>query len=355
MTRVHIVGAAGYAAGDLIGILADHPQVQLTTLESESAAGQEVRDVFRWLPKQKRAFDPNGTALDACDVDDIVILAGESEKSRALAPQFLDGGARVIDLSDAFRVGHPNAVYGLPELYRDQIARARLVANPGCYPTASLLALIPLAGLGDGIAHIILDAKSGISGAGRSPKMGSMYAEVDGDVRTYGIPTHRHAKEIGQELRAMRIDAPFVFTPHVVPLTRGMLVDAYAVLREGQNATETSIRAAFERAYAGNPFIEVLAEGGHDVCRHLAGTNNAQLSISVRDGVVHVMCGLDNLGKGAAGEAVRLSTSLLRIRNWTAIAPPSPDSLRLVSHRGGLGAVPGIRCAVPIRRDQSAR
>ncbi len=123
-----------------------------------------------------------------------MILAGEAQKARSLAPLFLDAGARVIDLSDAFRVGSTNAVYGFPERYRDQIARARLVANPGCYPTATLLALLPLASLGKRVVQIVIDAKSGISGAGRSPKLGSMYAEVDADVRCYGIPSHRHQK-----------------------------------------------------------------------------------------------------------------------------------------------------------------
>ncbi|MGH7327676.1 MAG: N-acetyl-gamma-glutamyl-phosphate reductase, partial [Polyangiaceae bacterium] len=145
MTRVHIVGAAGYAAGDLIFFLDRHPEVELITLESESAAGTAVRDAFRALPHVKRNFDASGSAIGACRPGDIVVLAGESEKARHLAPQFLAAGARVIDLSDAFRsaASQPQAVYGLCERYRDQIARAPLVANPGCYPTAALLALMP--------------------------------------------------------------------------------------------------------------------------------------------------------------------------------------------------------------------
>ena len=307
MTRVHIVGAAGYAAGDLIFFLDRHPQVELVTLESESAAGSAVRDAFRALAHIDRCFDGSGATAAACRPGDVVILAGESEKARHLAPQFLAGGARVIDLSDAFRTGaaQPEAVYGLCERYRDQIARAQLVANPGCYPTAALLAVMPLAPFRSKIANIVIDAKSGISGAGRSPKLGSMYAEVEGDVRVYGIPSHRHGKEIEQELRALGLDAPFVFTPHVVPLTRGMLVDAYAVWRDGKLPDEAEIKAAFEKAYGGSSFIEILDAPRVPYLPALAGTNDTQIALSVRGGVVHVIAGNDNLGKGAAGQAVQ--------------------------------------------------
>jgi N-acetyl-gamma-glutamyl-phosphate reductase len=300
MTRVHIVGAAGYAAGELIRFLDRHPHVELVTLESASAAGTAVRDAFRSLPQTEYVFEGAGAAKAACRAGDVVILAGESEKARELAPQFVAAGARVIDLSDAFRA---EAVYGLPERYREQIAKAQLVANPGCYPTAALLALLPLASFSRDVANVILDAKSGISGAGRSPKLGSMYAEVDGDVRTYGIPSHRHGHEIRQELRALGIDAPFVFTPHVVPLTRGMLVDAYVVLRTSPE--DATIRAAFERTYAGNPFVEVLEPPRVPYLPALACTNDTQIAISVRGGVIHIMAGNDNLGKGAAGQAVQ--------------------------------------------------
>jgi N-acetyl-gamma-glutamyl-phosphate reductase len=305
MTRVHIVGASGYGAGDAIHYLEQHPHVEIVTLESQSAAGTAVRDAFRSLSHCDRIFDGAGSALENTRPGDIVILAGESEKARELAPKFLAAGARVIDLSDAFRsaASNPQAVYGLPERYRDQIARAQLVANPGCYPTASLLATIPLAPFAHRISNLVIDAKSGISGSGRSPKLGSMYAEVDGDVRAYGIPTHRHGKEIEQELRAMGIGVPFVFTPHVVPLTRGMLADVYAVMREPID--ESEIRASFEKTYANNPFMDVLDAPRVPYLPSVAGTNETQFAISVRGGVVHIIAGNDNLGKGAAGQAVQ--------------------------------------------------
>ena len=300
MTRVHIVGAAGYAAGDLIHFLDAHPHVELVTLESASAAGTHVRDTFRMLPHVARTFAGAGAALAAVTSGDVVILAGESDKARELAPKFLEAGARVIDLSDAFRA---ETVYGLPERYRDQIAAANFVANPGCYPTLSLLALLPLAPFASEISNIVIDAKSGISGAGRSPKLGSMYAEVEGDVRVYGVPSHRHGKEIEQELRALGFQAPFVFTPHVVPLTRGMLADAYAVLRKPVD--ESTVRAAYQKFYASNPFVEVLEPPRVPYLPALAGTNDTQIALSVRGGTIHAMAGGDNLGKGAAGQAVQ--------------------------------------------------
>ena len=186
----------------------------------------------------------------------------------------------MIDLSDAFRLAAPgnDAVYGLPERYRDAIARARFVANPGCYPTASLLALLPLAPLAGEIAHIVIDAKSGITGAGRNPALGSMFAEVDGDVRAYGVAGHRHQPEIAQELRAAGIEAPFVFTPHVVPLSRGMLADVYAVGREPIERAR-SMRAVRARV-RGSPFVQVLDGARVPYLPALAKTNDAQIAIS---------------------------------------------------------------------------
>lgn len=300
MTRVHIIGAAGYAAGELIHYLDRHPHVELVTLESGSAAGTAVRDAFRLLTHVDRNFDGAGAAKAALRSGDVVILAGESEKARELAPEFVAVGARVIDLSDAFRA---EAVYGLSERYRDAIATAQMVANPGCYPTAALLALMPLAAFAANISNVIIDAKSGISGAGRSPKLGSMYAEVDSDVRVYGVPSHRHGKEIEREMRALGIDAPFVFTPHVVPLTRGMLADVYAVMRTPVD--ESAVRAAFKKCYDANSFVEILDAPRVPYLPALAGTNDTQIALSVRGGVIHVVAGNDNLGKGAAGQAVQ--------------------------------------------------
>jgi N-acetyl-gamma-glutamyl-phosphate reductase len=305
MITAHVVGASGYAAAELIRLLDRHPSVALGVLESRSSAGRPVGDVFPWLPHLHVAFEESGTTLARVREDDVVFIAGGHELAREQAPLFLSKGARVIDLSDAFRL-HANAgeaVYGFPERYRDRIAQARLVANPGCYVTASLLALVPLAPLADRIAQIVIDAKSGITGAGRNPSVGAMFAEVDGDVRAYGLTGHRHGAEIVQEARAAGIEAPIIFSPHVVPLKRGILADVYLIPRAPLGRDE--VLAAYERFYAANPFITVFRDVRAPHLPALEGTNDAHLAVAERDGVVHVLSALDNLGKGAAAQAIQ--------------------------------------------------
>ena len=211
----------------------------------------------------------------------------------------------MIDLSDAFRL-HANAgdaVYGFPERYRDQIAKARLIANPGCYVTASLLALVPLAPLADRITHVVIDAKSGITGAGRTPSVQSLFGEVDGDVRAYGLAGHRHGAEIVQEARDAGIAAPIVFSPHVVPLRRGILADVYLIPRAPISRDE--VLALYARFYAANPFVTVFRDLRAPHLPALEGTNDAHIAVAERDGVVHVLSAIDNLGKGAAAQAVQ--------------------------------------------------
>lgn len=303
--RTHLVGAAGYAAADLIAYLAQHPHAEIATLESQSAAGSRVCDQFPALPLDRRTFEGEGSALGRVQAGEIVFLCGERETARELAPKFLAKGARVIDLSDAFRL-HANggdAVYGFPERYRVQIAKANLIANPGCYPTASLLALLPFAPFAGDIASIAIDAKSGITGAGRRPALNKMLAEIEADVHAYGIEGHRHKPEIGQELEAVGIRTTFIFSPHVVPFSRGILADCYVV---GKTPFDlATLQAAFERAYASNPFVHVLDGGRVPYLPALAHTNDAQIALAVRDGIAHVMCGIDNLGKGTSGVAVQ--------------------------------------------------
>jgi N-acetyl-gamma-glutamyl-phosphate reductase len=305
VTRIHVVGAAGYAASELIRLVARHPHFELGALESASHAGQPIAAHVPLLRSLDRAFDPPGTADALVQPEDAVVLAGGAESAREQAPKFLAKGARVVDLSDAFRI-HANAgeaVYGLPERHRDAIAGARLVANPGCYPTATLLALLPLAPFAADIVQLIVDAKSGITGAGRNPATGSLFGEVDGEVRAYGLDGHRHQPEIEQELNGAGILAPLVFTPHVVPLKRGMLADCYALFaREPRDA---AIEAAYRKVYYGNPFVRILPPERAPSLVAVAGTNDAELHVSRRGRVVRVLCALDNLGKGAAGEALQ--------------------------------------------------
>jgi N-acetyl-gamma-glutamyl-phosphate reductase len=305
MTRVHVVGATGFAAAELIRLLDGHPDVAIATLESASSPGARMCDLFPSLPQIELICSPPGSVRERVHPDDVVFLAGNHEIAHAQARALLDAGARVIDLSDAFRLEGKaeGAVYGLPERYRDQIAKARFVANPGCYVTASLLALLPLAPLAARIATVIIDAKSGITGAGRNPKVENLYAEVDADVRAYGMTGHRHHPEIVQEARAVGIAAPIVFSPHVVPLRRGILADVYLV--PSAPIARDEVLALYARTYASNPFVQVFTDARVPHLPALEKTNNAQLAVAVRDGVVHVLSALDNLGKGAAAQAVQ--------------------------------------------------
>lgn len=305
MITAHIVGASGYAAAELIRLIDRHPSVALGVLESRSNAGVAVADVFPALPHVHVLLDDTGTTITRVRPDDIVFIAGGRELARQTVPAFLEAGARVIDLSDAFRLAGSgtDAVFGFPEQYRAQIADARLIANPGCYVTASLLALVPLAGLADRIATVVIDAKSGITGAGRTPTGTSMFAEVDGDVRAYGLDGHRHGAEIVQEARAAGIEAPIVFSPHVVPLKRGILADVYLLPKAPISREE--VLATYERFYAASNFVTVFRDLRSPYLPALEGTNDAHIAVAERSGVIQILSAIDNLGKGAAGQAVQ--------------------------------------------------
>jgi N-acetyl-gamma-glutamyl-phosphate reductase len=305
MTNVHVVGATGYAAAELVRLLDAHPDVHIATLESSSSAGARMSDLFPSLPSIEIVCSPSGTVLERVKAGDVVFLAGNHEVAHEHAPGMLAAGARVIDLSDAYRLidRAEGAVYGLPERYRDQIARSSFIANPGCYVTTALLALIPLGSLADRIATIIIDAKSGVTGAGRNPKTATLFAEVAEDVMPYGLEGHRHQPEIAQEARAAGIDAPIIFSPHVVPLRRGILADIYLVPKAPIAREE--VETLYTRFYANNPFVTVFTDTRVPHLPAVEKTNNAQLKVAQRDGVIHILSALDNLGKGAAGQAVQ--------------------------------------------------
>ncbi|HKU66707.1 MAG TPA: N-acetyl-gamma-glutamyl-phosphate reductase [Candidatus Baltobacteraceae bacterium] len=298
--RVHVYGASGYAAAELIALLARHPRADLGVLESASHAGEPIGEHFAELRRLDRTFDGPGAVLEHVAAGDAVVLAGSHGVAKTIAPQLLQRGARVLDLSGDFRLDPTPAVYGFAERYRDRIARAQFVANPGCYPTATLLATLPLAPFAP--TQVIVDAKSGITGAGRTPATPSLFAEVEGDVRAYGLGGHRHEPEILQEWRAAGIFANLVFTPQVVPVSRGMLVNAYATL--AQPVTEEAVHAAFLSAYGGNPFVRLMRSGMVPSMRAVRGTNDAEVHVSVHGCVVRAICAIDNLGRGAAAQAV---------------------------------------------------
>jgi N-acetyl-gamma-glutamyl-phosphate reductase len=305
VTRVHILGAAGYAGSEVVRLALRHPYLKLGALESASHAGRPIGEHAPALRTLARAFDAPGTAAASLAPGDAVVLAGDASFARAHAADFAARGARIVDLSDAFRLedGARAAVYGLPERYRAAIAGAGLVANPGCYPTAALLALLPLVEFAADVLQFVVDAKSGVTGAGRTPVTAALFAEVDEDVRAYAFGGHRHQFEMEQELGAAGFDAPLTFTPHVVPLRRGLLADCYAFVRRPIDAA--ALHAAYVRSYAGNPFVRLLAGECAPSLPAVALTNDAEIHISQRGRVVRAVCAIDNLGRGAAGSALQ--------------------------------------------------
>ena len=315
MTRVHVWGAAGYAAAEAIRILHAHPFVELGALESRSHAGAALADHFPLLRRSAYRFCAEGSVRDAVAPGDVVIAAGSHGEARDRVPAFLGAGARVIDLSADYRFDD-DAAYGLAEWNRDAIASANLVANPGCYSTATLLALLPLV-RAHAPVHIVIDAKSGISGAGRKPALGSLFAEVAGDIRAYGLDGHRHQPEIERILSKAGACAPVVFTPHVVPLNRGMLVDAYAIYSDAPSPDD--IRAIYGRAYAQSSFVRVIDSPGVPSVAAVNGTNDAEIRVDALSNTVRVVCAIDNLGKGAAGQAVQNLNIMLGFPEETAL------------------------------------
>ena len=312
--RVGVVGATGYAGQELVALLARHPYAQLTAAMSSSA-----ESAARPLPRLARVWDGTVEPLQkdrlAREVS-LAFLAVPEAAAAELAPPLVDAGVRVIDLSGAFRIRDASArahwypatrdlpagaAYGLTEHYKPEVQRATLVANPGCYPTAALLALLPLAhaGLLDRSADIVIDAKSGISGAGRAPSDRTHFSENHGSVAAYGVFGHRHVAEMEQEL-----GAAITFVPHLVPLDRGILETIYARVAPGVTAEQ--IADAFAAAYANEPFVRLTHDALPEI-KHVAWTNFCdlgwRLDASSRR-LVLVAC-LDNLVKGAAGQALQ--------------------------------------------------
>ncbi len=312
--RVGIAGATGYAGQELVRLLARHPTATLTM-----ATGSQATSTPRRLPSLKRLWDGDVLPLDVpalVAAADTIFLALPEAASADLAPQLLAAGARVVDLSGAFRLREqetrskwypatgamPDGVaYGLTEFELSAIKTARLLSNPGCYPTASLLALLPLAraGLLMPGADIIIDAKSGISGAGKAPSDRTHFCENHGSVAAYGAFGHRHTPEMEQAL-GQRV----TFVPHLVPLDRGLLSSVYARLVSG--ATAAQVDQAFAAAYASAPFVRNTGDGLPEI-NHAAHTNYGYIgwTVDAENGRVFVVSVIDNLVKGAAGQAVQ--------------------------------------------------
>jgi N-acetyl-gamma-glutamyl-phosphate reductase len=322
MIKVGVVGGTGYTGVELLRLLAGHPESELAVITSRSEAGTPVSELF---PNLRGSIDlafsePDIEQLSACD---LVFFATPNGTAMGMAPQLLEAGVRVIDLAADFRLrqadlwqqwyGMPHAcpqlleqaVYGLPEVNRDAIAQAQLVANPGCYPTAVQLGFLPLleAGLID-VDQLIADAKSGVSGAGRKAATGSLLCEASENFKAYGVAGHRHLPEIRQGLAAASgTPVGLTFVPHLTPMIRGIHATLYAQL---QNTAE-DLQALFEIRYRDEPFVDVLPAGAHPETRSVRGANHCRIAVHrpQQGNTVVVLAVIDNLVKGAAGQALQ--------------------------------------------------
>lgn len=322
MIKVGIVGGTGYTGVELLRLLAGHPSVALSVITSRAEAGTAVADIFPNLRGHvDLAFSvPDNAALATCDV---VFCATPNGTAMSMARELLNAGVRLIDLAADFRLkdaaawqhwyGMPHAcpellheaVYGLPEVNRAAIRQARLVANPGCYPTAVQLGLLPLVenGLVD-IHRLIADAKSGISGAGRKAEVNALFSERAENFRAYAASGHRHLPEIMQGLaQAAGQEVGLTFVPHYLPIVRGIHATLYGVLK----THAVNVQQIYEQRYASEPFVDVLPPGGHPETRSVKGANVCRLAVHrPQDGdTVVVLSVIDNLVKGAAGQAVQ--------------------------------------------------
>jgi len=321
MTRVAILGATGYSAVELIKILLRHPHAEITAVTSRQEGNLPLGVVHQSLAGRTSLKLEDLTAAQVAERADCVFACLPHGVTTSVVPQYLEHGCKVIDLSADYRLKDPavyekwygekhgdpgrlnESVYGLPELFRNDIPTARLIANPGCYPTTSILALSPLlkAGLIEPTG-IIIDAKSGVSGAGRTPKQNILYCETNENLSAYGVGKHRHTPEIEQVLGTSSArDVSVIFTPHLVPMDRGILATAYSVPKS--TVTDKQVMDALRSAYENEPFVTVVDHlpGTKDV----AFTNFVHVTARVvKDRVITISC-LDNMIKGASGAAIQ--------------------------------------------------
>lgn len=339
MIKVGIIGATGYAGAELVRLLSRHPQVEFGALTSQSYAGKLIWEVFPHLYGlvDDRLEELNLPELVAnCDV---IFTALPHGHAMPVAEAVWQQGKRLIDLGADFRLKDAaiyqswyktehtavdllaSAVYGLPELYRRQIKDSRIIANPGCYPTSAILGLAPL--LTNRLINpesVIIDAKSGVSGAGRGLSLKTHFSETTGNFQAYGVATHRHTPEIEQEL-SMLAGVPLTvsFTPHLTPMVRGILSTMYAKLN--QDMTTGEVLAIYRRFYEGERFVRVLPEGKLPSTKAVAGSNCCDIAVTVdtRTKRVIVLSAIDNLIKGAAGQAVQNLNVMLGLPEDTGL------------------------------------
>ncbi len=327
VVQAAVIGATGYAGCELLTILSRHPAASVTCLMSSGRDGKRAMPIEDSHPKLRGRFSVLCEPLDIEQIiragPDVVFLATPHETSHQIVPKLLDGGLRVIDLSAAFRLRDQSAylqwydfehhagkalaeaVYGIPEFDAPRIARARLIANPGCYPTSVILALAPLlkAGWVNVSAGIVADSKSGVTGAGRKPTDKLHFPEVNENLRAYGLFRHRHLPEMLQELELSSRD--FIFTPHLLPITRGILTTIYLRLSSSRDLSE--IEGLYRNFYAAAPMVRIYPSGTLPEILAVANTQFADIGFALDQatGRLILVSAIDNLGKGAAGQAVQ--------------------------------------------------
>ncbi len=336
-TRVGIINVTGYAGSELARLLAQHPGVALTSVTGRTAAGQRLNAVFPHLAGPELVIES-----ELGDVDFVFSAMPHRESAREIIP-LLNRGIKVVDISADFRLRdvndyrrwydftHPTpqlldqAVYGLTELHRSQVAPAQLVANPGCYPTGAILALAPAVKEGLIEPNIIIDSKSGVSGTGRTLSLQTHYSEANEDVTAYALDGHRHLPEIIQELKWLRPEQlPLVtFVPHLIPMTRGILTTCYAPLASGTipggRKGEAEIRQLYLDFYQGEPFVRVVDAPPHT--KHTSGSNLCLIypTVDSRTGKLIVISCIDNLVKGAGGQAIQNMNLMLGFPEVTGL------------------------------------
>jgi N-acetyl-gamma-glutamyl-phosphate reductase len=323
MIKVGIVGGTGYTGVELLRLLAAHPQCETVAITSRAEDGRPVAELFPNLRGHCELLfqTPEAAGLAQCD---LVFFATPNGVAMEQASELLAAGVRVIDLSADFRLAEADvwahwygrqhaspqllteAVYGLPEINRQAVKQARLVANPGCYPTAVTLGFLPLveSGLAE-LDYLIADAKSGVSGAGRAANVAQLMGETGESFKAYAIPGHRHLPEIRQSLKRLaKREVSLTFVPHLVPMIRGIEATLYARLTAGE---VPDLQALFEQRYRDEPFVDVMPAGSHPETRSVRGANQCRIAVHrPLDGeVVVVTSVIDNLVKGAAGQAIQ--------------------------------------------------
>ena len=340
--RAAIVGGSGYTGVELLRILSLHSEVSVTAVTSRQYSGMKVRELFPSLHAFKDLeFITPDTSKVAAEAD-VVFTAVPHQTAMSIVPDFLKAGCRVIDLSADFRIREQavyekwyqehsapdllgEAVYGLPEIYRSSVAGARLVANPGCYPTSAILPLYPL--LKEGVITpdgIIVDSKSGTSGAGRGASVATLYCEVNESFKAYKIGEHRHTPEIEQELSAASGSPTVInFTPHLVPMNRGILTTSYSLAPKPCSTGQ--LLEILNSFYAGSLFVNILQEGKFPSVCNVRGSNYCDIGVRYdeRTGRVIAVSAIDNLVKGASGQAVQNMNIMFGIAEDTGIQMPA--------------------------------